>query len=138
MAQCAWSIQCISSGLAMCAGRGREADQLKRFRRYYIYPRFWSLTPYRTSLTASVNVYYKHHLEFFANVSRFLNPNGVILREESSAGSTVGTFQNMIDEAGLEVLFVQGSQGKITSHTGIYWIGIKRAGDTTPPWAIQL
>ena len=25
MAQCAWSIQCISSGLAMCAGRGREA-----------------------------------------------------------------------------------------------------------------
>ena len=243
-------------------------DWLKRFRRYYIYPMFRPLTPYRTSNTASISVYFKHHLdgggrgighwfipflqsrgmpkqrrifewcagpgfigfallahglcesvcladvnpeavaacrrtveanrlservsvyrsnnlrdipaterwdlvvsnsphfegdyvlgeptmeypgdlrlrdrdwsvhrEFFANVSRFLNPNGVILLEESTAGSTVDTFQNMIHEAGLEVMFVQGSPGQKTTHTGIYWIGIKRAGDTTPPWAIQL
>jgi hypothetical protein len=62
----------------------------------------------------------------------------VILLQENTAGSTADTFKSMIDEAGLEIIFVQGSPGQRTTDARIYWIGIKRAGDTTPSWAIQL
>jgi len=78
------------------------------------------------------------HREFFANISRFLNPGGVILLEENTAGSTADTFKTMIEESGLEIIFVQGSTGQRTTDARIYWIGIKKAGDTTPSWAIQL
>jgi hypothetical protein len=78
------------------------------------------------------------HREFFANISRFLKPSGVILLQENTAGSTADTFKSMIEESGLEIIFVQGSTGQRTTDARIYWIGIKRAGDTTPSWAIQL
>jgi hypothetical protein len=67
-----------------------------------------------------------------------LNPGGVILLQENTGGSTADTFRSMIDAAGLEIISVQGSPGHRTADSRIYWIMIKRAGDTTPHWAVQL
>ncbi len=78
------------------------------------------------------------HREFFSTVSRFLNRGAVIVLQESTAGSTSETFRSMIQENGLEIIFVQGSTERRTDHPRIYWLGIKRAGDVTPTWAIPL
>ncbi|MFY9827795.1 MAG: hypothetical protein WAK69_04135, partial [Rhodoplanes sp.] len=77
------------------------------------------------------------HREFFATVKTFLAPGGVIILQENGAGSTADTFRGMIEQAGLEVIFVQGGAPQRMSIGRIYYIGIKRAGDVAPEWARQ-
>jgi hypothetical protein len=43
----------------------------------------------------------------------------------------------MIEQAGLEIIFVQGGAPQRMSDGHIYYIGIKRAGDAAPAWAKQ-
>ncbi len=78
------------------------------------------------------------HREFFATVKTFLAPGGVIILQENGAGSTVETFRGMIEQAGLEIIFVQGGAPQRMPIGRIYYIGIKRAGDVTPTWARPL
>ncbi|MGZ8402864.1 MAG: methyltransferase [Rhodoplanes sp.] len=78
------------------------------------------------------------HREFFATVAPFLSTGGVIILQENNAGSTAETFRGMVEEAGLEILFVQGAAPQRTADGRIYYIGIKRAGDAAPAWARPL
>lgn len=77
------------------------------------------------------------HREFFATVKAFLAPGGVIILQENGAGSTADSFRDMIEQAGLEIIFVQGGAPQRVPLGGIYYIGIKRAGDAVPEWARQ-
>jgi len=75
------------------------------------------------------------HREFFSTVSAFLKPGGVIVLQENTAGSTVETFRDMIAEAGLSIVFVQGCPPQRTPDHRFYYIGIVRSGDPVPAWA---
>jgi hypothetical protein len=78
------------------------------------------------------------HREFFATVAPFLSTGGVIILQENNAGSTAETFRGMVEEAGLEILFVQGAAPQRTADGRIYYLGIKRVGDAAPAWARSL
>jgi len=52
-------------------------------------------------LTTDVN--WEAHKNFFSNIKKHLLPDGVILLQENHAGSTVETFQSMIEDAGLVI-----------------------------------
>jgi predicted RNA methylase len=78
------------------------------------------------------------HSGFFADVGRHLQPSGVVVLQENTAGSTVETFRPMIEQAGLAIVFVQGEQPQRTPDHRFYYIGIMRAGDSVPAWAKPL
>jgi methylase of polypeptide subunit release factors len=69
------------------------------------------------------------HREFFATIARFLGPGGVIVLQENNLGSTAETFREMIETAGLSIVFVDRSAPQRTRHSRIYYIGIMRRGD---------
>jgi predicted RNA methylase len=75
------------------------------------------------------------HREFFATIGRFLRPGSVIVLQENSGGSTAETFREMIEAAGLAIVFVDGCEPRLTPDSRIYYIGIMRHGDAVPGWA---
>lgn len=78
------------------------------------------------------------HREFFATIGPFLSQGGVIILQENNAGSTAETFRGMIEQAGLEVLFVQGCAPQRMPDGRIFYLGVKRSGDVAPAWARPL
>jgi 16S rRNA G966 N2-methylase RsmD len=75
------------------------------------------------------------HREFFATIGRFLRPGGIIVLQENNLGSTAETFREMIETAGLAIVFVYGCAPQRTPNSRIYYIGIMRRGDVVPAWA---
>jgi hypothetical protein len=75
------------------------------------------------------------HRRFFATIGKFLAPDGVIVLQENGRGSTVESFRDMIDKAGLTIVFVHGGKPELTFENNFYYIGIMRRGDTPPAWA---
>jgi tRNA1(Val) A37 N6-methylase TrmN6 len=76
------------------------------------------------------------HREFYATVGKFLNPGGVIVLVEHNQGSTVETFREMIEQSGLQVVFVDGCAPGLTPDSRNYHLGIMRHADPPPAWAI--
>lgn len=74
------------------------------------------------------------HQEFFATVQPHLSEQGIIVLQENNRGSTVDTFRQMIDENGLEILFVHGDQPILTKKSSVYFIGIGPKLRTHPTW----
>ena len=54
--------------------------------------------------------------------------------QENNLGSTAETFREMIEEAGLAIIFVDGCEPQLTPDSRIYYIGIMRRGDAMPEW----
>ena len=75
------------------------------------------------------------HREFFAAIGRFLRPGGIIVLQENNLGSTAETFREMIETAGLAIVFVAGCAPQQTAQSSIYYLGIMRRGDAVPGWA---
>jgi 16S rRNA G966 N2-methylase RsmD len=75
------------------------------------------------------------HREFFTAIGRFLRPGGVIVLQENNQGSTAETFRDMIEEAGLAVVFVHGCAPQPTRDPRFYYIGMMRRGEAAPVWA---
>jgi hypothetical protein len=75
------------------------------------------------------------HREFFSRVGAHLKPGGVIVLQENSEGSTAESFREMIEEAGLEIAFVEFAPKRRTPCPHVYYIGIVRRGDAVPAWA---
>jgi 16S rRNA G966 N2-methylase RsmD len=75
------------------------------------------------------------HRGFFRTVGAHLKPGGVIVLQENNSGSTAETFRQMIEEAGLTVVFVDRCQPERTAVSHFYYIGIMRAADAPPAWA---
>lgn len=75
------------------------------------------------------------HREFLASVKPFLKPQGVIVLQENNHGSTADTFRDMIDAAGLQVVFVDGCAPQLTPDHRFYYIGIMHKGAVPPDWA---
>ena len=75
------------------------------------------------------------HREFFATIGRFLRPGGIIVLQENNLGSTAETFREMIETAGLAIVFVDCCAPQRTADSRIYYIGIMRRGDVVPAWA---
>jgi tRNA1(Val) A37 N6-methylase TrmN6 len=75
------------------------------------------------------------HRDFFATVDRFLRPGGIIVLQENNLGSTAETFREMIETAGLAIVFVDGCAPQRTPDSRIYYIGVMRRGDVVPAWA---
>jgi SAM-dependent methyltransferase len=76
------------------------------------------------------------HRRFFASISRFLKPGGMIVLLENNHGSTAETFRSMIEAAGLSIVFVHNCEDRRTPYPRIYFIGVVRRGDAAPAWAI--
>ena len=75
------------------------------------------------------------HRGFFDSVAPHLKPGGVIVLQENNRGSTVEMFREMIEAAGLQIVFVQDCAPQKTAHDHMYYVGIMRAGDEVPGWA---
>jgi predicted RNA methylase len=75
------------------------------------------------------------HREFFQTVAGFLADGGVIVLQENNHGSTVETFRQMIEDAGLQIVFVDGCSPELTAHNVFYYLGLMRRGETAPAWA---
>lgn len=75
------------------------------------------------------------HRQFFAEVGKFLKPNGVVLLQEQNWGSTVETFRGMIDDADLKIIFTDNALPERTDRDHIYLLGVMRKSDTLPEWA---
>jgi methylase of polypeptide subunit release factors len=77
------------------------------------------------------------HRGFFKEVGNFLKPEGVIVLQENNHGSTAGTFQDMIDEAGLLTVFVNNAVPRLTPDHRFFYVGIMHKGATPPDWACR-
>jgi len=75
------------------------------------------------------------HREFFSTISQHLEEDGVIVLQENNRGSTVETFREMIEHAGLEIAFTHGDSKELTSKSEFFFIGIVKKGANTPIWA---
>lgn len=75
------------------------------------------------------------HREFFSTIPKHLEDNGVIVLQENSRGSTVETFREMIERAGLEIAFTHGDSIELTAKSEFFFIGIVKKGATPPEWA---
>jgi predicted RNA methylase len=75
------------------------------------------------------------HRGFFGAIERHLKPNGVVVLQENNDGSTPDTFNAMIAEAGLKVVFEQNASPTRTTDSRMFYLGIMRAGDAPPKWA---
>jgi 23S rRNA G2069 N7-methylase RlmK/C1962 C5-methylase RlmI len=78
---------------------------------------------------------WKLHRRFFSAIGGFLKPGGMIVLLENNRGSTAETFRNMIDAAGLSIVFVHNCEGRRTPYTRIYYLGIAQRGEAIPAWA---
>lgn len=76
------------------------------------------------------------HSEFFADVGKFLKRSGVVLLQENNWGSTVQTFEQMIDDAGLKTIFTDNALPERTDGDHIYLLGAIRKEDRLPQWAL--
>lgn len=67
------------------------------------------------------------HLDFFKHIKSHLTDDGIILLQENQKGSTVKTFESMIDQAGLVITDTFNSRNWFNLDTGprIYYIEIK-------------
>ena len=67
------------------------------------------------------------HLDFFKHIKSHLTDDGIILLQENQKGSTVKTFESMIDQAGLTSTDTFNSPAWFNLETGprIYYIEIK-------------
>jgi hypothetical protein len=59
----------------------------------------------------------------------------MIVLLENNRGSTAQTFRNMLEAAGLHIVFVHNCEGRRTPYTRTYYLGIARRGDVVPSWA---
>jgi 16S rRNA G966 N2-methylase RsmD len=75
------------------------------------------------------------HRGFLGDIGKFLKPGGVIALLENNQGSTVATFQQMIDDAGMRVVFTHDHRPELTPQSHNYTVGIMRRGDPVPAWA---
>ena len=75
------------------------------------------------------------HRAFYADVAKHLKPSGVICLQENNRGSTAETFRQMIEQAGLKIIFVDHCAPQRTARDAFYYLGVMRAADTPPPWA---
>lgn len=75
------------------------------------------------------------HRQFFGAVGQFLRKGGVIILQENNTGSTAETFHEMVEAAGLAIIFVDGGKPYLTQERSFYYIGIARRGDPVPDWA---
>lgn len=60
----------------------------------------------------------------------------MIVLQENNRGSTVDTFREMIDSAGLKIVFTRGDHKELTKESVFYFIGIVKRGADTPAWAL--
>ncbi|MDN5003915.1 methyltransferase [Bradyrhizobium sp. GCM10027634] len=74
------------------------------------------------------------HREFFGTIQPHLADDGVIVLQENNRGSTVDTFREMIEDAGVEIVFTHGDHDKLTSESVFYFIGIMKKGASKPTW----
>ena len=74
------------------------------------------------------------HRDFFATIGDFLAPGAVVVLQENNRGSTSETFRQMIEQSGLDIVFVDGESPTLTKESSFYYIGIVRRGETPPPW----
>ena len=74
------------------------------------------------------------HRDFFATIGDFLTAGGVVVLQENNRGSTSHTFRQMIEQSGLDIVFVDGEAPTLTKESSFYYIGIVRRGETPPPW----
>ena len=74
----------------------------------------------------AVDIEWQAHQEFYANIARYMAPDGVILLQENQAGSIQGpvTWRDMIDRGGLELTGYFTSPGFYDTNgpTQIYYI----------------
>ena len=75
------------------------------------------------------------HRGFYADIGKHLNPGGVLVLQENNRGSTAETFREMIEAAGLAIVFVHAGAPERTSHDHYYYVGVMRRGDPAPDWA---
>ncbi|WP_265440891.1 methyltransferase [Bradyrhizobium sp. SEMIA] len=75
------------------------------------------------------------HREFFSTIHGHLEDDGVIVLQENNRGSTVETFREMIDFAGLEIVFTYGDKPTLTAKSEFFFMGIVKKGVTAPAWA---
>lgn len=75
------------------------------------------------------------HRDFFATIGDFLAPGGVIVLQENNRGSTVEDFRQMIEQSGLQIVFIDGESPTLTKDSIFYYIGIMRRGEAPPQWA---
>jgi Cft2 family RNA processing exonuclease len=76
------------------------------------------------------------HREFFQTVTGFLAEGGIVVLQENNHGSTVETFRQMIEDAGLQIVFADGCSARLTTQNIYYCIGLMRRSETAPAWAI--
>lgn len=76
------------------------------------------------------------HREFFNTIHAHLASDGVIVLQENNQDSTVETFREMIDAAGLEIVFTHGDHKEPTKESVLYFIGIVKKGSRVPGWAL--
>lgn len=74
------------------------------------------------------------HREFFDTIHRHLTDDGVIVLQENNRGSVVETFREMIDTAGLEIVFTHGDHKELTTESIFYFVGIIKKGAEQPEW----
>jgi predicted RNA methylase len=74
------------------------------------------------------------HREFFQTIGGFLERDGVVVLQENNAGSTVESFRQMIEDADLQIVFLDGHSSQLTKDSLFYYIGIMRKGDRPPAW----
>ncbi|MGL9622407.1 hypothetical protein QRQ56_30980 [Bradyrhizobium sp. U531] len=55
----------------------------------------------------------------------------MIVLQENNRGSTVDTFREMIDAAGLEIVFTQGDHKELTRDCVFYFTGIVKKADAS-------
>jgi methylase of polypeptide subunit release factors len=75
------------------------------------------------------------HREFLRDVGRHLNPGGVIVLQENNNGSTAATFRQMIEDAGLKVVFVNNEIPELTPDHRFFYLGIMHRDANVPDWA---
>jgi len=75
------------------------------------------------------------HREFFQTIHAYLAVDGVVVLQENNRGSTVATFREMIDDAGLQIVFTYGDRSELTPESQFYFIGIAKKGADVPAWA---
>ena len=78
------------------------------------------------------------HHGFYAAVGKHLNPSGVVVIQENNRGSTAETFRPMIEESGLDIMFVHGDAPARTPEDRFYYIGAMRSGDVVPDWVRKI
>lgn len=59
----------------------------------------------------------------------------MIVLQENNHGSTAATFAKMIDEAGLQTVFVNNEVPQLTPDHRFFYLGIMHKGATPPDWA---